>query len=222
MLLSANGGMLTGAYFIGQKDCPLLDGLPSAAPASRDPTSGLMHGVPTKRFKAYRRAVQADLFTEPAQEVAVEASADGGLGPSPAAAAVADTPDLEWMQPDTPSDVVAVLQQAGRELTQYFAGTRRTFSVPLLLQGTDFQKKVWQALLAIPYGQYVSYGDVAAAAGLGRGHGRPVGTAVGRNPLTIIVPCHRVLSSTGRLNGYTGGLNRKYALLELEGFSMAG
>ncbi|NGM88416.1 methylated-DNA--[protein]-cysteine S-methyltransferase [Parapusillimonas sp. SGNA-6] len=126
------------------------------------------------------------------------------------------------MQPDTPSDVVAVLQQAGRELTQYFAGTRRTFSVPLLLQGTDFQKKVWQALLAIPYGQYVSYGQVAAAAGLGRGHGRPVGTAVGRNPLTIIVPCHRVLSSTGRLNGYTGGLNRKYALLELEGFSMAG
>ncbi|HWL27576.1 MAG TPA: methylated-DNA--[protein]-cysteine S-methyltransferase [Burkholderiaceae bacterium] len=202
MLLSSNGGMLTGAYFIGQKDCPLLDGLPPAAPASRDPTAGLMHGMPTKRFKAYRRPAQPDLFTESRQDATVSA--------------------FQYMQPDTPAEAMAVLEQACRELTEYFAGTRRSFSLPLQLQGTEFQKRVWQALLAIPYGEYVSYGDVAAAAGLGRGHGRPVGTAVGRNPLTIIVPCHRVLSSTGRLNGYTGGLNRKYALLELEGFSMIG
>jgi methylated-DNA-[protein]-cysteine S-methyltransferase len=217
MLLSTNSGMLTGAYFIGQKDCPLIDGLPAAAPASRDPTAGLMHGLPTRRFKVYRREAQADLFMESGPhgmvvETSLEAAAPEDLNGA----------SLQLMQPDTPSEAIAVFQQACSELTEYFAGTRRSFSVPLLLEGTEFQKKVWNALLAIPYGQYVSYGDVAVTAGLGRGHGRPVGTAVGRNPLTIIVPCHRVLSSAGRLNGYTGGLNRKYALLELEGFSMTG
>jgi methylated-DNA-[protein]-cysteine S-methyltransferase len=260
MLLSTNSGMLTGAYFIGQKDCPLIDGLPAAAPASRDPTAGLMHGLPTRRFKVYRHEAQADLFMEPephgetsleageaAEDTAGDAAggrarvaaanmaegleqdvaAGGTSGPVPGSQSSAapeglDGVSLQLMQPDTPSEAIAVFQQACSELTEYFARTRRSFSVPLLLEGTEFQKKVWNALLAIPYGEYVSYGDVAVAAGLGRGHGRPVGTAVGRNPLTIIVPCHRVLSSAGRLNGYTGGLNRKYALLELEGFSMAG
>ena len=102
----------------------------------------------------------------------------------------------------------------------YFQGQLKTFRVPLALVGTPFQQKVWQALLDIPYGTYVSYGDVARAAGFTPGHGRPVGTAVGRNPITIIVPCHRVLAGNGKLTGYTGGLARKLALLEIEGFAL--
>lgn len=226
MLLSSSCGMLTGVYFIGQKDCPLLDGLPAALPDGRDPTAGQLHGMPIKRFKAYRREVQADLFVETPKGNMVSAESPAAARAAGAASltGTADWIDrpLHWMQPDTPADATAVLEQARSELAEYFTGKRRLFTVPLLLQGTAFQKKVWEALLTIPYGEYVSYGDVASAAGLGRGHGRPVGTAVGRNPVTIIVPCHRVLSSVGRLNGYTGGLDRKYALLELEGFSMAG
>ncbi|NYT86058.1 methylated-DNA--[protein]-cysteine S-methyltransferase [Pusillimonas harenae] len=125
------------------------------------------------------------------------------------------------MQTDTPDGTVHLFEQTQSELKEYFDGSRQVFTMPIHLDGTEFQKKVWQALLTIPYGEYVSYGDVALAAGLTAQHGRPVGTAVGRNPLTIIVPCHRVLASSGRLNGYTGGLERKFALLELEGFTLS-
>ncbi len=104
---------------------------------------------------------------------------------------------------------------------QYFAGQRQEFTLPLQPAGTPFQKKVWQALLAIPYAQLRSYGELANEAGLSMQHGRPVGTAVGRNPISIIIPCHRVLSASGALTGYTGGLHRKLALLELEGLTFA-
>jgi methylated-DNA-[protein]-cysteine S-methyltransferase len=110
-----------------------------------------------------------------------------------------------------------VLAQAVGQLRAYFAGERTTFDLPLDLQaGTPFQQSVWQALLAIPRGGTTSYAE------LGRRLGRPqaaraVGAAVGRNPLSVVVPCHRVLGTGGSLTGYAGGLERKTALLALEG-----
>lgn len=114
-----------------------------------------------------------------------------------------------------------VLVQAVAQLDDYFAGKRTTFDVPLDLRGgTPFQQSVWRALLAIPSGRTASYGQ------LGRDLGRPaavraVGAAVGRNPLSVVVPCHRVVGSDGSLTGYAGGLDRKTALLQLEGALIA-
>ncbi|NYT60957.1 methylated-DNA--[protein]-cysteine S-methyltransferase [Alcaligenaceae bacterium] len=140
----------------------------------------------------------------------------------PACARIRCDPDsLFYMQAPTPDGAKAVFQQTQKELSEYFYGERTEFDVPLEVEGTEFQKKVWRALRDIPYGQSVSYTDVARTAGLTAHHGRPVGTAVGRNPISIIIPCHRVLSSAGALAGYTGGLERKFALLKLEGFSLA-
>lgn len=113
-----------------------------------------------------------------------------------------------------------VLVQAVAQLQAYFAGERERFELPLDLQGgTPFQQSVWQALLAIPAGGTTSYAE------LGRRLGRPlaaraVGAAVGRNPVSIVVPCHRVLGTGGALTGYAGGLERKTALLRLEGALM--
>jgi methylated-DNA-[protein]-cysteine S-methyltransferase len=110
-----------------------------------------------------------------------------------------------------------VLQEAVRQLEDYFAGRRTAFDLPLdLRHGTSFQQSVWQALLAIPSGGTTSYAE------LGRRLGRPqaaraVGAAVGRNPVSIVVPCHRVLGTGGGLTGYAGGIERKTALLKLEG-----
>lgn len=103
-----------------------------------------------------------------------------------------------------------------RELKEYFDGKRREFTVPLDLQGTEFQKKCWRALLKIPYGKTKSYGDIARAIGSPQGF-RAVGMANHDNPVPIIVPCHRVLASNGSLHGYGGGLDIKRKLLELEG-----
>jgi methylated-DNA-[protein]-cysteine S-methyltransferase len=108
------------------------------------------------------------------------------------------------------------LLQAGQELVEYFAGQRRTFTVPLDFNGTDFQRSVWQALLTIPYGETRSYGQIAAY--LGRpSASRAVGAANGRNPISIIAPCHRVIGASGRLTGFAGGLETKAHLLALEG-----
>lgn len=101
------------------------------------------------------------------------------------------------------------------ELQQYFAGRRRQFDFPLDLRGTDFQLACWQALLAIPYGETRSYGDIARAVGRPQGF-RAVGMANNRNPAAIVVPCHRVIASDGTLCGYGGGLEIKRNLLELE------
>lgn len=110
-----------------------------------------------------------------------------------------------------------VLKLAAMQLTQYFAGQRTVFDVPLdLSHGTAFQQSVWQALLKIPTGTTCSYRDVSAA--IQRPNAmRAVGAAVGRNPLSVIVPCHRVVGANGALTGYAGGLDRKTALLQLEG-----
>jgi methylated-DNA-[protein]-cysteine S-methyltransferase len=109
----------------------------------------------------------------------------------------------------------AVLVAARRQLGEYFAGQRREFDLPLRLAGTPFQREVWDALRDIPYGETAGYGELAQR--LGRpGTARAVGMANGRNPIAIVVPCHRVIGSAGALTGYGGGLDRKRYLLELE------
>lgn len=101
------------------------------------------------------------------------------------------------------------------QLDAYFAGERTDFDVELALAGSEFQRRVWQCLLTIPYGETRSYGQVAEQIGA-VGAARAVGLANGRNPIAIIVPCHRVVGASGSLTGYGGGLNRKRSLLELE------
>jgi methylated-DNA-[protein]-cysteine S-methyltransferase len=109
-----------------------------------------------------------------------------------------------------------VLVETERQLSAYFAGTLKAFTVPLDFRGTDFQKKVWQALLTIPFGETRSYGEIARQIGQPAAS-RAVGAANGRNPISIIAPCHRVIGSTGRLTGFAGGLAAKEHLLGLEG-----
>ncbi len=110
-----------------------------------------------------------------------------------------------------------VLEQTAQQLAQYFSGQRDAFDLPLdLSSGTAFQQQVWRALLDIPPGATCSYSALSAAIGKPAAV-RAVGAAVGRNPLSIIVPCHRVLGADGSLTGYAGGLKRKTALLQLEG-----
>ncbi|KAA1250433.1 methylated-DNA--[protein]-cysteine S-methyltransferase [Mycobacterium simiae] len=101
------------------------------------------------------------------------------------------------------------------QLQAYFAGERTEFQIELDLQGTEFQQRVWQALLTIPYGETRSYGEIAEQIGA-PGAARAVGLANGHNPIAIIVPCHRVIGANGKLTGYGGGIDRKQALLELE------
>ena len=108
-----------------------------------------------------------------------------------------------------------VLVETERQLGEYFAGQRRAFDVPLSFSGTDFQKQVWSALLTIPFGETRSYGEIAQQVGKPSAS-RAVGAANGRNPISIIAPCHRVVGSTGKLTGFAGGLGAKSYLLELE------
>jgi O-6-methylguanine DNA methyltransferase len=103
-----------------------------------------------------------------------------------------------------------------RQLEEYFAGTRREFSFPLDIRGTEFQLACWRGLLAIPYGETRTYADIARAVGRPQGF-RAVGMANNRNPIAIVVPCHRVIASDGTLCGYGGGLDIKRKLLQLEG-----
>ncbi|TPG17513.1 methylated-DNA--[protein]-cysteine S-methyltransferase [Sphingomonas koreensis] len=113
-------------------------------------------------------------------------------------------------QPDHP-----ILCETERQLGAYFAGARDAFSVPLDFRGTPFQRSVWAALLTIPFGETRSYGEIARQ--IGRpGAARAVGAANGRNPISIIAPCHRVIGSTGKLTGFAGGLAAKEHLLGLE------
>ncbi len=105
------------------------------------------------------------------------------------------------------------------QLEEYFAGTRRDFDLELAPRGTAFQLRVWLALRAIPYGAVRSYGDIARALGQPKAT-RAIGQANGRNPLPIVIPCHRVIASGGSIGGYTGGLERKHRLLALEGVEL--
>jgi methylated-DNA-[protein]-cysteine S-methyltransferase len=109
----------------------------------------------------------------------------------------------------------AVLREAMRQLDDYFADARRAFDLPLAARGTAFQRRVWQELGRIPFGETRSYGEVAERLGNPKAM-RAVGAANGRNPIAIIVPCHRVIGASGALTGFGGGLARKAYLLELE------
>lgn len=115
----------------------------------------------------------------------------------------------EWYHDDS------VFAEERRQLTAYFNGELTQFALRLAPQGTDFQKAVWDALLTIPYGQTCSYGHIAAQIGSPKAS-RAVGAANGQNPIPIIIPCHRVIGSTGKLTGFGGGLPTKEKLLELE------
>ena len=105
------------------------------------------------------------------------------------------------------------------QLSEYFTGSRQIFELPLQQTGTDFQRKVWQALIKIPFGQLASYRDIASRVESPKAV-RAVGSANGKNPISIIVPCHRVIGSNGTLTGYAGGLERKQWLLQHEGQRM--
>jgi methylated-DNA-[protein]-cysteine S-methyltransferase len=109
-----------------------------------------------------------------------------------------------------------VLMETERQLDEYFAGRRKKFGVKLDFAGTEFQKKVWQELLAIPFGETRSYGEIAAKLGNPKAM-RAVGAANGKNPISIIAPCHRVVGANGQLTGFAGGLEAKAHLLGLEG-----
>lgn len=218
ILIRSDGTMLSGLFFTDQKDCPRLQGLTHPALRDPDPTAGTRAGIPIRRFKLRRQCAQAELFESSSSAQGGGSAGRQGDVKDPGRGTEGVACEIAVLQEQTPSDALRIFEQTRAELDEYFAGVRQVFSVPLALQGTEFQKRVWAALLAIPYGEYVSYADVAVSAGLSPKHGRPVGTAVGRNPVAIIVPCHRVLSSAGMLNGYTGGLDRKLALLEVEGY----
>jgi methylated-DNA-[protein]-cysteine S-methyltransferase len=106
-------------------------------------------------------------------------------------------------------------EEVTRQLGEYLDGARTEFDLPLDARGSEFQRRVWELIAGIPYGHTASYGDLAWRLG-NKTDPRDVGAAVGRNPLSILIPCHRVVGSTGKLTGYAGGLTRKRALLDLE------
>ena len=118
----------------------------------------------------------------------------------------------QWVE--DPDD--ATLAECARQLADFFAGTRQRFDLPLAPAGTPFQQRVWHEIAAIPYGETITYAELARRAGAA-GSARAAGAATGRNPLSIVVPCHRVVGSSGSLTGYAGGLERKTRLLKIEG-----
>ncbi|HEX7187332.1 MAG TPA: methylated-DNA--[protein]-cysteine S-methyltransferase [Actinomycetes bacterium] len=122
----------------------------------------------------------------------------------------AAAPDPDWS-----TEPCAVLDRAVAQLAEYFAGERTDFDLPLEPAGTPFQLTVWQALRDIPYAETINYGQLALRVGNAKAS-RAVGLANGRNPISIVVPCHRVIGADGSLTGYGGGLDRKRTLLDLE------
>ena len=117
---------------------------------------------------------------------------------------------IEGEEEETP-----ILREAARQLEEYFSGVRHAFDLPLSLRGTEFQKRVWAVLTGIPYGETVTYGQVAAAVGRPKG-AQAVGQAVGANPIPFLIPCHRVVGKSGKLTGFALGLDLKKTLLKLE------
>jgi len=118
----------------------------------------------------------------------------------------------DWVEdPSAPA-----LRACATQLAEYFAGKRTTFDLPLAPVGSEFQQRVWREIARVPYGRTISYGELARRAGA-PGQARAAGAATGRNPLGVVVPCHRILGADGSLTGYAGGLERKRGLLELEG-----
>jgi methylated-DNA-[protein]-cysteine S-methyltransferase len=126
-----------------------------------------------------------------------------------------DDPGRVRLGKSTRDDNQKILLQTERQLNEYFSGKRQSFSLPLDMQGTAFQKNVWEALLAIPFGKTKTYGELARQLG-NASASRAVGAATGRNPVSIVVPCHRLIGASGKLTGFAGGLDKKQTLLNLE------
>lgn len=148
-------------------------------------------------------------YTSPLGVMTLQANDDGMLG------AWFET---QTTQPEDLGEYVEehqILHHVITQLDEYFSGQRKVFDIPLVANGTEFQKRVWQALTTIPYGQTWSYQDLANAIDNPKAV-RAVGLANGKNPISIIVPCHRVIGKNGKLTGYAGGVERKAQLLELE------
>jgi methylated-DNA-[protein]-cysteine S-methyltransferase len=121
-----------------------------------------------------------------------------------------------WLGPDSSwKQAGASFAAVHKQLAEYFSGARQTFDVPLKLAGTSFQRRVWQELVRIPYGSTITYSELARRVG-NPSASRAVGHANGRNPISIIVPCHRVVGTSGKMTGYAGGINKKRWLLEWE------
>ncbi|ANN70209.1 methylated-DNA--[protein]-cysteine S-methyltransferase [Bordetella bronchialis] len=213
MRLHAQGGALTGAWFLDQGDCPAGD----EAAAS---TAGA-------RIKAKARAsivaatASSPLAAASSQPAAAPLSGSATPLPAPAApVAATGTPRLAAGltldgHPEDP-----ILDRAELELAEYFAGKRRAFSLPMAPPGTPFQRRVWDALRDIPFGELQSYGALSQCCAQSAAV-RAVAQAVGRNPISIFIPCHRIVGSDGSLTGFGGGLPRKQALLALEGHAYA-
>ncbi|MBM4260720.1 MAG: methylated-DNA--[protein]-cysteine S-methyltransferase [Deltaproteobacteria bacterium] len=127
-----------------------------------------------------------------------------------------EAPDRVKLDVLTAAQHHPILQSAKRQLAEYFAGQRTRFELPLAARGTEFQQKVWRRLREIPFGKTKSYLEIAKAVGAPQAS-RAVGAACGKNPISIIVPCHRVVASNGNLTGFAGGLDIKARLLALEG-----
>ena len=153
-----------------------------------------------------------DLYQSPQGEILLAATGAGVSGVYFSGQKYFPERESEWRR----DDQNALLRQAKQELAEYFAGARRRFDVALDPSGTPFQRTVWSAICTVRYGETISYGELARRAGA-VGQARAAGAATGRNPIGIIVPCHRILGADGSLTGYAGGLERKRALLALEG-----
>lgn len=132
-----------------------------------------------------------------------------------------DKPNRVRLGPMSEAADNPILVRAAQQLQEYFAGTRNRFDLELEFAGTDFQKKVWQALLTIPFGETRSYSEIARQIG-NPSAVRAVGAANGKNPLSIVAPCHRVIGASGKLTGFAGGLEAKERLLMLEGCEWSG
>ena len=157
-------------------------------------------------------SLQSRIFKGPVGDITLVAD-DASLQVlawGPALERLIDRPALE------PGDGHPLLDRACDQLTRYFAGELKAFDLPLAPQGTEFQRRVWEELGRIPYGTSISYQELARRVGQ-PGASRAVGAVNGRNPLWIVLPCHRVVSSTGQLTGYAGGIDAKRYLLALEG-----
>lgn len=215
ILLEADESSLTGLYFTDQRDCPAVPGLDAASRTVSDPSAGVAYGRSMRSLKATHPGDDTHGGELPGIEKVLAGDAARAAAIPPTAMA---SPPPTMLQADTPVGASAILNRTAQELDEYWRGMRQVFDIPLNPRGTGFQKRVWQALLAVPCGSTLSYGELADHAGLGAGYGRAVGTAVGSNPISIIIPCHRILASNRTLNGYGGGLGRKVRLLELEGF----
>lgn len=123
-----------------------------------------------------------------------------------------------WPRPDRTAFgpfIEKGFEDVARQLGEYLDGNRNVFELPVKVKGTEFDQRVWELIADVPYGETTTYGDLARELGAGTDP-RDVGAAVGRNPLCIVIPCHRVIGSTGKLTGYAGGLDRKRTLLEIE------